>query len=39
MKSCNIMMKQKTGIAALNLVQCGDSAFACKHPTMRFADS
>lgn len=27
MKSCNIMMKQKTGIAALNLVQCGDSRF------------
>ena len=27
MISCNIMMKQKTGIAALNLVQCGDSRF------------
>ena len=27
MKYCNIMMKQKTGIAALNLVQCGDSRF------------
>jgi len=27
MKSCNIMMKQKTGIAALNLVQRGGSRF------------
>ena len=32
MKSCNIMMKQKTGIAALNLVQCGDSRFCGEGP-------